>query len=141
MYSYEKCRFSNCSDLNASHCSSGWCYMHIGIVETYDPTLCLGIQPDQIYMAVLFWYLVKSDGSVHCRVYTEQVTFLRYQEHMAIYKWSPCIIINIKNNTLLWLLPPSTSCIYFLYFFCFFTLLVKVMYPHKKFKKDYLDFL
>ena len=38
------------------------------------------VQPDQMNMAVLFWYLVKSDDNVrYCKVaYTAQVTFYTF---------------------------------------------------------------
>ena len=44
------------------------------------------LQPDQIYMAVLFWYLVKSDAIVYATLYeqyivqTGQVTFNKVPE-------------------------------------------------------------
>ena len=44
--------------------------------------LILSLQPDQINMAVLFWYLVKSDASVrfHTLTCTGQVTFYKVPE-------------------------------------------------------------
>ena len=59
-------------------------YTYVGCsnLENQNNTTCNGhlvqIQPDQINMAVFFWYLVKSDlSSVPCtvHVYTKQVTF------------------------------------------------------------------
>ena len=46
------------------------------------------IQPDQINMAVLFWYLVKSDAGVRTVHWTR---FTRNQEHTTMYNWSHCI--------------------------------------------------
>ena len=47
------------------------------------------IQPDQIYMTVLFWYLAKSDASVrYCTVaYTRHVKFYKVPEKYG----RPCI--------------------------------------------------
>ena len=65
------------------------------------------IQPDQINMAVLFWYLVKRDAIV--RYYAAQYSnvqwtvdkssFTRYKKHTAMYNLSPCTWTrNIENN-------------------------------------------
>ena len=38
------------------------------------------LQPDQLYMAMLFWYLVKSDFYATVHAYTGQVTFYKIPE-------------------------------------------------------------
>ena len=54
------------------------------------------VQPDQINMAELFWCLVKSGlSNVHATAFTNKHwtnNFTRYQKHMAMYNWSPCIV-------------------------------------------------
>ena len=50
-------------------------------------------------MAVLFWYLVKSDASARCCTisYTVQDTSTRYQKNTAMFSWSPCIRIFLQK--------------------------------------------
>ena len=46
------------------------------------------IQPDDIQMAVLFWYLVKSNACVrYCTLFTMD-KFTRYQNNTDMYNWS-----------------------------------------------------
>ena len=62
------------------------------------------VQPDQINMAVLFWYLAKCDlSTVQCKLLVtrklEKSLFTRYQKHTAKYNWSPC---NYVKQTIIW---------------------------------------
>ena len=50
------------------------------------------LQDDQLYMAVLFLYLVKSDlSSLH--VYSS-VYWTSHQENTAMFNWSPCLNVD-----------------------------------------------
>ena len=42
------------------------------------------VQPDQMNMALLFWYIVKSDAPDKSR-------FTWYQKHTTMNNWSPCM--------------------------------------------------
>ena len=50
-----------------------------------------GIQGAQLYMAVLFWYLWKSDlSSVRYTCTMDKQLFPRYQKNTALFNWSAC---------------------------------------------------
>ena len=58
--------------------------------ETYKKQ----VQGDQLYMAVLFWYLVKRDLSSvrHCTVAYTSALLARYQNNTVMFIWSGCTL-------------------------------------------------
>ena len=78
-----------------------------GIKIGYSSSLTLTsksskVQPDQIDMAVLFWYLVQSDTSVrYCTLSLRgQVLFTRYQKHTAMYLFTLYKLIQDRRHDL-----------------------------------------
>ena len=63
---------------------ANWKFAWLQIDDVF--TITLYIQPEQMNMAVFFWYLVQST-----LLYTRKLDksrFTRYQKHTAMYNWS-----------------------------------------------------
>ena len=73
-------------------------------IGSFKLTLLYSIQVDQLYMAVCFWYLLKSVPR------TVTSLFTRYQNNMAMFIWSGCIV-NGKGQTKFFFLH-YRKCIY-----------------------------
>ena len=70
--------------------------MYMGVKCMYKNNLHVSYsyrQPDQIYVAVFFCYLVKSGLGQCTLLYTRTLNksrFARYQKYTAMHNWSPC---------------------------------------------------
>ena len=57
------------------------------------------LQPNRIYMAVFFGYLVESDAMQCTQLYISETgpldksSLARQQKHMVMYNWSPCMVV------------------------------------------------